>query len=199
MICWVREKKPANEVSNNGSSYFKPLIWQLVTGEDKDHFYDAFVAEMPVSPVPLWVFVCGCCADEWGCVLATVQGKKKKRALRELVGQVRLLSNLWRNGMNASDCWPIVEQSHVSLFKVTLCILCANVSKFFVHEHMSTWKHFSPAQNTHRTHVHRSVDVFPQNSGHASTVWQLHPKGRTNVFTRELFYCERRPYNTDCS
>lgn len=125
--------------------------------------------------------------------------KKKKRALWELVGQVWLLSNLWRNGMNASDCWPIVEQSLVSLFKGTLYILCTNISQFFVHEHVSTSKHFSSAQSAHGTHIHCSVDAFPQNSGHASAVWQLHPKGRTNVFTRELFYCERRPYATDCS
>lgn len=69
----------------------------------------------------------------------------------------------------------------------------------FVHEHVSTSKHFSSAQNTHGTHIHCSVDAFPRNSGHASAVWQLHPKGRTNVFTRELFYCERRPYDADCS
>lgn len=69
-----------NEVSSNGSSYFKPLIWQLVTGEDKDNFYNMCVAEKPVSPVTLWVFVCGCCADEWGCVSATVQEKKKKKS-----------------------------------------------------------------------------------------------------------------------
>lgn len=150
---------------------------------------------------PLWVFVCGCCADEWGCVCQPLcRGKKKKK---ELSGSLWDKCDYWvtceEMAWTPSDCWPIVEQSHVSLFKVTLCVLCANVSKFFVHEHMSTWKHFSPAQNAHRPHVHRSVDVFPQNSGHASTVWQLHPKGRTNVFTRELFYCERRPYNTDCS